>query len=30
VYAHRNEIKGFKQVEDPQRSKYEPCHFEPL
>jgi tyrosine phenol-lyase len=30
VYAHRNEIKGFKEVEDPQRSKYEPCHFEPL
>ncbi len=30
AYAHRNEIKGFKQVEDPQRSKYEPCHFEPL
>ena len=30
AYAHRNEIKGFKQLEDPQRSKYQPCHFEPL
>ena len=30
AYAHRNEIKGFKQVEDPQRSKYEPSRFEPL
>lgn len=30
AYAHRNEIRGFKQVEDPRRSKYQPCHFEPL
>jgi tyrosine phenol-lyase len=30
AYAHRHEIKGFKQVEDPQRSKYQPCHFERL
>jgi tryptophanase len=30
AYANRHEIRGFKQVEDPQRSKYQPCHFEPL
>jgi tyrosine phenol-lyase len=30
AYAHRSEIKGFKQLEDPQRSKNQPCHFEPL
>jgi tyrosine phenol-lyase len=30
AYAHREEITGLKQVEDPQRSKYEPRHFEPL
>ena len=30
AYAHRDEITGLKQVEDPQRSKYQPCHFEPL
>jgi tyrosine phenol-lyase len=30
AYAHRKEIKGFQPVEDPQRSKYQPCHFEPL
>jgi tyrosine phenol-lyase len=30
VYAHRHEIKGLKQLEDPQRSKYEPCRFAPL
>jgi tyrosine phenol-lyase len=30
AYAHRGEIRGLKQVEDPQRSKYQPCHFEPL
>ncbi|MCE3240722.1 MAG: Tryptophanase, partial [Deltaproteobacteria bacterium] len=30
AYAHRQEIKGFKQVEDPQRSQYQPCHFERL
>ena len=30
AYAHRNEIKGFKRVEESQRSKYEPCHFHPL
>lgn len=30
AYAHRHEIKGLKQVEDPQRGKYQPSHFEPL
>jgi tryptophanase len=30
AYAHRHEIRGFKQLEDPQKSKYQPCHFEPL
>ena len=30
AYAHRHEIKGLKQVEDPQKSKYEPPHFDPL
>jgi tyrosine phenol-lyase len=30
AYAHRHEIRGFKQVEDPQRSRYQPSHFEPL
>jgi tyrosine phenol-lyase len=30
AYAHRQEIRGLKQVEDPQRSKYQPSHFEPL
>jgi hypothetical protein len=30
AYANRHEIRGFKQVEDPARSKYQPCHFESL
>ena len=30
AYAHRHEIRGLKQVEDPQRAKYQPSHFEPL
>jgi tyrosine phenol-lyase len=30
AYAHREEITGLRQIEDPQRSKYEPPHFEPL
>ena len=30
AYAHRHEIRGLKRVEDPQRSKYQPYHFEPL
>ena len=30
AYAHRHKIKGFKQVEDPQRSKYQPPRFELL
>jgi tryptophanase len=30
AYAHRHEIRGLKQVEDPQRGKYQPSHFEPL
>ncbi len=30
AYAHRQEIRGFKQVENPQRSRYQPSHFEPL
>jgi tryptophanase len=27
AYAHRQEIKGLKKIEDPVRSKYEPAHF---
>ena len=30
AYQQRNEIKGLKRIETPDRSKYEPAHFSPL
>jgi tyrosine phenol-lyase len=30
AFAHRNEIKGFRKIDDPARSKYDPAHFAPL
>jgi tryptophanase len=29
-YQNRHRIKGLVRIEDPNRSKYEPAHFEPL